>query len=116
MRRDTRWTPDFTDAAKYGRLQFVFPRNEAVYLATNDKVLQRLRALDAFEPTQDYLVWAGGDITCLIQAIAYLSKERNLPFIRQLRWERDSNREPGKPSGFYQPVTIDFVKRGTHGN
>lgn len=107
--RDRGWTPDFSSAASFGALSFVFEPSERPSrdpLAAARLVGERLAD---FDPERDYLLWSRLDDPAALVAVCLYVGAR-FGAARLLLWERarDSRGERVPGAGYYVPAKLDF--------
>jgi hypothetical protein len=103
------WTPDLTDASRYGSMKIVFETNDKPQFLPGPSIHKARRIMRDFGP-EDYLLWPGGGDPVAVMVCAIVAAE-NSPIVRFLRWER--NKEEGvrdRRKGWYMPVSIE-IKR-----
>ena len=104
------WTPDLTDASRYGKIIPVFDSHDKPQFLPTPSVRKARKAMKDFSP-DDYLLWAGGGDPIAVSICSMVARE-NSPIVRFLRWER--NREEGvrdRRKGWYMPVAIELERR-----
>ena len=85
------WTPDLSDATKYGKLQVIFEPDEKPQFSEDD-----------------YLLWAGGGDPVAVM-IACMVASESCDIVNVLRWERNFNEgERDRRKGWYLPVKMDM--------
>ena len=101
------WTPDLTDAARYGTLCVLYEADERPQFHPNKAIKIAREIMQDFSP-EDFLLWPGGSdpigvmIACMVAS--EFSSEINV-----LRWERNfNNGERDRSKGFYMPVKLDL--------
>ena len=103
------WTPDLSDASRYGSIEVVFEANEKPQFLPNPSIQKARRILKDFGP-EDYLLWPGGGDPIAVMIVCMITAE-NSPIVRILRWER--NIEEGdrdRRKGWYMPVALEMRK------
>ncbi|WP_273072509.1 hypothetical protein [Marinobacter sp.] len=103
------WTPDLSDASRYGSIEVVFEANEKPQFLPNPSIQKARRILKDFGP-EDYLLWPGGGDPIAVMIVCMIAAE-NSPIVRILRWER--NIEEGdrdRRKGWYMPVALEMRK------
>ena len=103
------WTPDLSDASRYGSIEVVFEANEKPQFLPNPSIQKARRILKDFGP-EDYLLWPGGGDPIAVMLVCMIAAE-NSPIVRILRWER--NIEEGdrdRRKGWYMPVALEMRK------
>ena len=103
------WSPDLSDASRYGSIEVVFEANEKPQFLPNPSIQKARRILKDFGP-EDYLLWPGGGDPIAVMIVCMIAAE-NSPIVRILRWER--NIEEGdrdRRKGWYMPVALEMRK------
>ena len=99
------WTPDLTDAARYGKLEVVFEANEKPQFLPGPSILKARRIMEEFGP-DDYLLWPGGGDPIAVMITCMIAAEKS-PQVQVLRWERNIDEgERDRRKGWYMPVTL----------
>ena len=101
------WTPDLTDASRYGSLEIVFEVNDRPQFLPGPMVHKARRIMKDFGP-EDYLLWPGGGDPIAVAICSIIAAEGS-PTVRFLRWER--NRDEGvrdRRKGWYMPVALEL--------
>ena len=100
---------DFSSAARYGPLEIIFddPRYQPSLKA--GIASQEIRkALQNFNPAEDYVMVSGGDPLGILLTGQVLGNMFPRETLQALRWERersiDGQRQPN--GGFYMPVRL----------
>ena len=107
------WTPDLTDATRYGSMKVIFEPNEKPQFLTGPSILKARRLLKDFSPN-DYLLWAGGGDPIAVMIVSAIAAEVS-PIINVLRWERNIEQgERDRRAGWYMPTTLEFRKEIKH--
>jgi hypothetical protein len=104
------WTPDLTDASRYGSMEVVFEANDKPQFLPGPSFQKARRIMKDFGP-EDYLLWPGGGDPVAVMICSIVAAESS-PVVRFLRWER--NREEGerdRRKGWYMPVALEIVER-----
>lgn len=104
----TGWAPDLSSALQYGKIEYIFQGGEKCYALPGPSLFKARKALENFDPENDYILWPGvGDPAALFATLLALMLH-NPDQIRFLYWDRkrddDGNREKGR--GFYVPVNF----------
>lgn len=102
--------PDLSSLAHYGEVQVCLP--SGMYPSvTPDKAFDLLHhRLTAFNPTTDYLAWAGGDTLAAVMTGVVLA-DLGLDHVRWLRWQRGwtvDGKRCGSDQGSYRLVEVDL--------
>ena len=103
------WTPDLTDATRYGALEIIFePDDKPQFIPV--PIIQKARRIMKDFSTDDYLLWPGGGDPIAVMIVCMIAAEL-APTVRVLRWER--NMEEGsrdRRKGWYMPVALELRK------
>jgi hypothetical protein len=117
VQEPTKSVLDLTSAHEYGRIETLLTSSDRPTHAPGP-CLKILRDKLAGMKKDDFIMWAGGDMTGVFLAGLVIAE---LPFkqINVLRWERQINLEGERTGkGFYMPVTVNkqelFVARKDH--
>jgi hypothetical protein len=100
------WTPDLTDASRYGSMEIVFESTDKPQFLPGPSLTKARNVMKHFGP-EDYLLWPGGGDPIAVAICSMVAGELS-PIVRFLRWER--NREEGvrdRRKGWYMPVAIE---------
>jgi hypothetical protein len=103
------WTPDLTDATRYGELEVVFEPNEKPQFLPSPSIQKARRIMKDFSP-EDFLLWPGGGDPIAVMIACMIASEMS-PIVRVLRWERkteEGNRD--RKQGWYMPVALEMRK------
>lgn len=103
------WTPDLTDAARYGSLEIVFEPNEKPQFLPSPSIQKARKIMKDFCP-EDYILWPGGGDPISVMITVMIAAEMS-PIVRVLRWERkteEGNRD--RKQGWYMPVALEMRK------
>jgi hypothetical protein len=103
------WTPDLTDASRYGALEVVFEEADRPQFLPGPSLHKARTKMKNFSP-EDYLLWAGGGDPIAVMICSIIAGE-NSPIVRFLRWER--NRDEGvrdRRKGWYMPVALELER------
>ena len=109
------WTPDLTDATRYGELEVVFEPNEKPQFLPSPSIQKARRIMKDFSP-EDFLLWPGGGDPTAVMIVSMIAGEVS-PIVNVLRWER--NIEQGgrdRRVGWYMPLTLELRKESSHGS
>jgi hypothetical protein len=103
------WTPDLTDAARYGSLEVVFePEDKPQFLPS--PCIQKARKIMRDFCPEDYILWPGGGDPIAVMVVCMLAAESS-PVVRVLRWERNMEEgERDRRKGWYMPVALELRK------
>lgn len=101
---------DVKSAERFGRVTFLLAKedNPSIFPGpAANKLAQRLSDLE-YDPSIDYIMWAGGDSMAMLMAGIIIAKHHpDMQRLRYLRWDRDIN---DKTVGAYREGEI-YVKR-----
>ena len=103
------WTPDLTDATRYGSLEVIFEPEDKPQFIPGPSIQKARRKLKEFGK-DDYLLWPGGGDPIAAMVVCMIASEYS-PVVRVLRWER--NIEEGdrdRRKGYYMPVALELRK------
>ena len=103
------WSPDLTDASRYGTIEIVFEPTDKPQFLPGPSIQKARRIMKDFSP-EDYITWPGGGDPISVMIVSSIANEMS-PVVRVLRWERnmeDGNRDRRK--GWYMPVSLEFRK------
>ena len=100
------WTPDLSDAAKYGELEIIFEASEQPQFSPAPSIHKAKKILKDFSE-EDYLLWAGGgDPTAVM--IACMAASQSSDVVKILRWERNIDTYRDRRKGWYMPCTLNM--------
>ena len=101
------WTPDLSDATKYGKLQVIFEPDEKPQFNPSRAINIARVILQSFSE-DDYLLWAGGGDPVAVMNACMVASE-SCDIVNVLRWERNFNEgERDRRKGWYLPVKMDM--------
>ena len=101
------WTPDLTDAARYGIFKIIFEPEDKPQFNPTKSIETARKVMQGFTP-DDFLLWPGGGdpiavmIACMVAAEE--SEEVNI-----LRWERNFDEIRDRRKGWYLPVKLNMA-------
>lgn len=99
---------DLAPLYEHGDVQVLCPAGDAPTFTPVRCVEVMEQRLVNFDPTCDFLVWAGGDTLAAVMAGMLLAEAGHYTFT-WLRWERDRTDDGGRlETGRYRPVRIDI--------
>lgn len=115
----TGWMPDFSSAAEYGAIQYLFNADERVYALGGPSLFKVRKFLrDTFKPEKDYILWPniGDPMACIIAMLAI--GEMGYDSIKCLYWNRKRDAQGNRDSqaGFYFPIQINLKERKDYGD
>ena len=101
------WTPDLTDAARYGKIKIIFePEDKPQFNPTKAIKIAR-KAMDGFSP-DDFLLWPGGGDPIAVMVACMIAAEESEE-VNILRWERNFDEgERDRRKGWYLPVKLNL--------
>ena len=103
------WTPDLTDATRYGTIEVIFEPNEKPQFLPGPSIQKAKRILKNFG-SEDYLLWPGGGDPIAVMIACMIASEMS-PTVRVLRWERNVEEgERDRRKGWYMPVALELRK------
>lgn len=99
--------PDLSGLEQYGDVRFIFPRGVLPFHDPDEKLAFISDQLTDFDPTSDYLAWAGGDTLSAVMVGVVLS-ELEISAFNWLRFERKRDPEGWliDGSGIYRSYRI----------
>ena len=100
------WTPDLTDAARYGKMQVVFEPDEKPQFNPSKAITTAREIMKDFSP-DDFLLWPGGSDPVAVMVCTAVASEQS-EIVNVLRWERNHNEVRDRTKGFYMPVKLDL--------
>tara|TARA_R110000787_G_C13246265_1_gene428853 strand:- start:73 stop:429 length:357 start_codon:yes stop_codon:yes gene_type:complete len=102
------WTPDLTDAARYGKIAIVFENEDKPQFSPTKGIATARKAMQDFNPN-DFLLWpGGGDPIAVIICTAIASEQSEI--VNILRWERNFDEgDRDRRKGWYMPVKLDLA-------
>lgn len=103
-------TYDTTPAEQYGQIHYIFESGFSPSLNPAKAIELVHAAFEAFNPDQDFLVWAGGDPAALMVVGVLAGAYSSSGDVRWLKWENNRDPVTRQPtgSGHYIPVTFEF--------
>ena len=103
------WTPDLSDAARYGTLEIVFEENDRPQFLPVPSIQKARRIVKDFS-AEDYILWPGGGDPIAVMIVTMIAREK-ANTVRVLRWERNLEEgERDRRKGWYMPVALEFRK------
>lgn len=97
---------DLSSAQRYGKLVTILANDDQPSLTPGPALHELSKALRQFNPSTDYLCWAGGDPMSMALAIVAL-KEQGVHYVPTLRWERERDNDGQRTrGGFYVPIEV----------
>jgi hypothetical protein len=100
----TRHQADVSPAQAYGELIFILAPSDRTSADCRVPCQKIDKALEKFDPSEDYILWSGGDPLSLMMA-GYILSDLGIEEFRYLRYERaDPKRVSAAP--FYVSVTV----------
>ena len=102
------WTPDLTDAARYGKLKIVFEPEDKPQFNPAKAIVTARKAMEGFNP-DDFLLWPGGGDPIAVMVACMIASEESEE-VNILRWERNFNEgERDRRKGWYLPVKLNMA-------
>ena len=102
------WTPDLTDAARYGKLKIVFEPEDKPQFNPAKAIDTARKAMEGFNP-DDFLLWPGGGDPIAVMVACMIAAEESEE-VNILRWERNFNEgERDRRKGWYLPVKLNMA-------
>ena len=102
------WTPDLTDAARYGKLKIVFEPEDKPQFNPAKAIATARKAMEGFSP-DDFLLWPGGGDPIAVMVACMIAAEESEE-VNILRWERNFNEgERDRRKGWYLPVKLNMA-------
>ena len=103
------WTPDLTDATRYGTLEVIFESHEKPQFTPAPCITKARRIMKNFSP-EDYILWPGGGDPTAVMIVCMVASEMS-PVVNVLRWERNFEEgERDRRKGWYMPVILEMRK------
>jgi len=103
------WTPDLTDATRYGSLEIIFEPEDKPQFVPGPSIAKARRVMRDFS-AEDYLLWPGGGDPIAVMIVCMIAGEV-APTVRVLRWERNMEEgERDRRKGWYMPVALELRK------
>ena len=103
------WTPDLTDATRYGSLEVIFEPEDKPQFIPGPSIQKARRIMKDFS-TDDYLLWPGGGDPIAVMIVCMIAGEVS-PVVRVRRWERNMEEgERDRRKGWYMPVALELRK------
>ena len=102
------WTPDLTDAARYGKLKIIFEPEDKPQFNPTKSIETARKAMEGFSP-DDFLLWPGGGDPIAVMVACMIAAEESEE-VNVLRWERNFNEgERDRRKGWYLPVKLNMA-------
>lgn len=108
------WTPDLSDASRYGTLEIIYEPNDKPQFLPGPCIQKARRIMKDFS-SEDYLLWPGGGDPIAVMISCMIASEK-ANTVNVLRWER--NKEEGerdRRKGYYMPVALELRKEDYEG-
>ena len=103
------WTPDLSDASRYGAIEVVFEPNDKPQFVPGPSIQKARRVMKDFGP-EDYILWPGGGDPIAVMIACMIASEMS-PIVRVLRWERKTEEgSRDRRKGWYMPVALEMRK------
>ena len=104
------WTPDLSDAARYGKLKIIFEPEDKPQFEPSKAVDTARKQMEGFSP-DDYLLWAGGGDPIAVMVACMIASEES-DEVNVLRWERNFDEgERDRRKGWYLPVKLNLARK-----
>ena len=101
------WTPDISDATKYGKLKIIFESSERPQFNPQRCIGIARKVLKDFNE-EDFLLWVGGGDPIAVMIACMVASEFS-DEVNVLRWERNFNEtERDRRKGWYMPVKMNM--------
>ena len=102
------WTPDLTDAARYGIFKIIFDPEDKPQFNPTKAIATARKAMEGFSP-DDFLLWPGGGDPIAVMVACMIAAEESEE-VNVLRWERNFDEgERDRRKGWYLPVKLDMA-------
>jgi len=101
------WTPDLTDAARYGKMQVVFEPDEKPQFNPSKAITTAREIMKDFSP-EDFLLWPGGGDPIAVMVCTAIASEQS-DIVNILRWERNFDEVRDRRKGWYMSVKLDLT-------
>lgn len=102
------WTPDFSNAAEYGRFEHVFMPEQRVCSMPTRFFREAMKKLQWFNPDEDFILWPNlGDPTSL-QCVCFALAKLGIKKVRFLYWNRKRDADGNRNDGFYMPLEFNL--------
>lgn len=96
---------DLSSAQRYGRLMTVLGSSDQPSLTPGPCLFQLQKGLREFNPSDDYICFAGGDPMSLALALLVI-RDFGIKEVKTLRWDRERTTSgERKTGGFYTPIS-----------
>jgi|TARA_R100001163_G_C4929624_1_gene106138 hypothetical protein len=103
------WTPDLSDASRYGSIEVVFEPDDNPQFVPSPMIMKARKIMKDFSP-EDYILWPGGGDPIAVMIVCMIASEFS-PVVRVLRWERNLDRgDRDRRQGWYMPVALNLRK------
>ena len=103
------WTPDLTDASRYGAMEIVFEENDKPQFLPGPSLHKARQIMKDFGP-EDYLLWPGGGDPVAVMICSMVAAEYSST-VRFLRWERKKDEgQRDRRKGWYMPVALELER------
>jgi len=102
------WTPDLTDASRYGKLKIIFEPEDKPQFEPSKAIGTARKQMKGFSP-DDFLLWAGGGDPIAVMVACMVAAEESEE-VNVLRWERNYDEgERDRRKGWYLPVKLNLA-------
>jgi hypothetical protein len=100
------WTPDLTDAARYGKIVIIFEADDKPQFEPQKAIRKAREILEGFGP-KDFILWPGGGDPIAVMIACMIASEES-EVVNILRWERNFDEIRDRRKGWYMPVKLNF--------
>ena len=102
------WTPDLSDASRYGKLKIIFEPEDKPQFEPSKAIGTARKQMKGFNP-DDYLLWAGGGDPIAVMVACMIASEES-DEVNVLRWERNFDEgDRDRRKGWYMPVKLNLA-------
>ena len=101
------WTPDLTDAARYGKFSVIFEPEDKPQFNPAAAINTARKVMDGFSE-DDFLLWPGGGDPIAVMIACMLAAEES-EIVNVLRWERNFDEIRDRRKGWYMPVKMNMA-------
>jgi len=102
------WTPDLTDASRYGKFSVIFEPEDRPQFSPAAAITTARNAMDGFSQ-DDFLLWPGGGDPIAVMIACMVAAEES-EIVNVLRWERNFDEgERDRRKGWYMPVKMNMA-------
>jgi hypothetical protein len=101
------WTPDLTDAARYGIFKIIFEPEDKPQFNPTKSIETARKVMQGFTP-DDFLLWPGGGDPIAVMIACMIASEES-EVVNILRWERNFDEIRDRRKGWYLPVKLNMA-------